>query len=286
MSGNNRFLVKSRPRSRFADSNRVLVQCRDVDPDYFVAHLNTNCNSNATNVNPEFGANEPGCGCTFSYNGGAGAGTAAPCCDSTKPYEQGFADKKRDPTCCCESGRCYERTSINKEPKNGCVYDFKYVPEFNQPPPPCPPLDCATAGKCGCDTYQGGLANKKPESCKDCNCGPEGPPTRSTCTTGQTNCCNPDTYELIANKDAQRYKGKGPDRSNFYASDDCCPCQQSNNASTNNSLFEDDTDWSEIRRQAYASTERCASISPKLVRRTPSFYCEEEHYVKEIVRRI
>ncbi|RUS72523.1 hypothetical protein EGW08_019719 [Elysia chlorotica] len=274
------------------------------------ALLNCNCNaSKPGNVNPEFGANEPGCGNTFSYNGGAGAGSAS-CCDS-KPYEEGFNDKKRDATCCCESSRCYERPLANKKTSDCCTTTFKYVPEFNYPPPPCPPADsgCCNAplkesapkeGNCTsvfkyvpefnyppppcapansgcnahlqsntecCNTYQGGLTNKKPVERVVEGC----------CRDG---CNGPDTYESIANTDAQRYKGKGPDRKNFYADDGCCSCQPTNNSSTNNNLYETDTDWSEIRRVAYAAVDSCSCCSPKLVRRSPSFYCEEEHYVK------
>ncbi|GFR86111.1 hypothetical protein ElyMa_002459000 [Elysia marginata] len=290
----------------------------DVD-NYDDAYLNINCNANRPgNVNPEFGANEPGCGNTFSYNGGAGAGTAACACDGAKPYEDGFNDKKRDPNCCSES-RVYQRPLVNKKPGD-CSTEFKYVPEFNYPPPPCPPQDTVVSTQSGCckgpapatikpaeesctttykyvpefnyppppcppqdsgcnkqlqntsccgnnsaSPYQGGLTNKKPDG-----------------ISGVRPCCNePDTYESISNTDAQRYKGKGPDRTNFYADDDC-GCQKSNNSSSNNNLFDGETDWSEIRKLAYAAVENCSTYSPKLPRRFPSFYCEEENYVKDM----
>ena len=258
------------------------------------AFLNTNCNANRPgNVNPEFSACEPGCGCTFSYNGGAGAGTAACCCDSPKPYEEGFNDKKRDPTCCCEASRCYQRPLASKKTSDSCTSTFKYVPEFNYPPQPCPPEDSGCCPK-PCDSGKA-LANCTTEFkyVPEFNYPPPPcPPQDSCCQTtyqcGLTNkkpcdvvksCCDADSYELIANTDAQRYKGKGPDRRNFYADDDCCPCQKSNNASSNNSMIDEDTDWSEIRRLAYSAVDNCSGCSPKLSRRLPSFYCEEENYV-------
>lgn len=74
---------------------------------------------------------------------------------------------------------------------------------------------------CGCgETYQGGLVNKK-TVCSDDSPYLEYPMAVQHNHGNNYSCCGccdgPDTYELITNKDAQRYKGAGPDRSHYFA---------------------------------------------------------------------
>lgn len=199
--------------------------------------VNVNFNHN---VNPEPCPNE-GCGCTGSYNGGAGAGTAV-CCDC----------QVKRPSCDCQDDT-YQTGLVNKKPE--CT--DKYVPVLPGPPPPCPPKDSCchslpappVTSCCpyDADTYQSPLTNKKPH-CTDKYI-PELPPPEPYCRKGDCSCCAsckgcPDTYELIRNTDAQRYKGKGLDRSHFF-SDDCCGCRRdscnSNNFTGSNSIIYGDS---------------------------------------------
>ncbi|CAG5123348.1 unnamed protein product [Candidula unifasciata] len=160
--------------------------------DGFDYELNINCNHNASY---EPLANE-GCGCTGSYNGGAGAGTAS----------------------CGDNGSYYTgEHSSDHGGHQGSNVDYKYVAEFSGPSQLCPPREtpCYTPlpPKTHCHPYEANTYHRPRNN------------TSPQCMdhyVGCDSCCSecPDTYELVRNTDAQRYKGRGPDRSQYFA-DSC-----------------------------------------------------------------
>lgn len=183
--------------------------------------INTNCNHN---VKHEPCPNE-GCGCTGSYNGGAGAGTAV-CCCTNEPYEPGFRDKKRDPICCgcCED--TYQTGLVNKKPE--CSDNYKYVPVLPGPPPPCPPKDSCChvplPPKTSCcpfeaNTYQRPGAKSH---CQDKYVPVLSPPA-PYCSTGDSSCC-------ASSCSTQQ---KSPDRTTFYI-DERCDCPRRDTSCNNN----------------------------------------------------
>ncbi|BFZ18160.1 hypothetical protein BsWGS_21199 [Bradybaena similaris] len=146
-----------------------------------IDELNSNCNHN---VRYEPLPNE-GCGCTGSYNGGAGAGTAV---------------------CCGNSGQSiYHHSHFGPHHghDSGCA-DSSHVP----PKKHCCPFDANNYHRPSFGTPQ----------CMDHYVPEIGSGYMGNPCTSSSEC--PDTYELIRNTDAQRYKGIGPDRSHYF-SDDC-----------------------------------------------------------------
>lgn len=241
------------------ESFAALRQISDVFGQKDKKEYDKNCNHN---VNPEPLPNE-GCGCTGSYNGGAGAGTAT-CsgCDDGRPYETGFNDKKRDNACCGCPNDAYRPEVVNVKVNSTSDWGTG--------------CSCGHAGRsCTCqDTYQQELVNKKPECTVEYKYVAEMPPPKPYCEKNDPSCCGnmccapPDTYELVKNTDAQRYQGKGPDRSNFYA-DDSCGCQNTSNNNLNVIEWNNDLNWAELRKSSYSSTSSncCTCRSPSPVRR-------------------
>ncbi|KAK0055043.1 hypothetical protein Bpfe_015619 [Biomphalaria pfeifferi] len=219
------------------DSFAALRQISETYGDKDKKEYDRNCNMN----------NEPlpnqGCGCTGSYNGGAGGGTAVCDCDG-KPYECGFRDKKRDNACCGYPNDKYRPEDVNVIPT--CTQAFN--------------KNCtcgASQGECKCqETYQQGLVNKKPECCVDYKYVAPFNPKPFVCDNSEPSGCQ----ELVR-------KGKLPDRSNFYA-DDCCDCQHNNNNNNNLNVL-GETDWAALRKSAYSiSDNQCSTYGSNRVQQS------------------
>ncbi|CAG5118921.1 unnamed protein product [Candidula unifasciata] len=197
------------------ESNAALRNISNVYGPKDDQEVNTNCNHN---VNHEPYANE-GCGCTGSYNGGAGGGTAVCSYDPCGPYEHGFKDKKRDAICCsCNEDDTYQKGLVNKKPT--CTDEYSYVSSLQGPPSPSGNGFGAPSFSFD-DTYQQPLANKKPDFPDKYI--PVIPQADPYCSVNDSSCCgagNGSTRYAL-----QRSNMASPDRSTFYA-DDSCDCHR------------------------------------------------------------
>lgn len=235
------------------ESFAALRQISDVYSQQDKKQYDMNCNHNTEPLPNQ------GCGCTGSYNGGAGAGTATcSSCDNERPYEVGFCDKKRDDACCGFPNDAYRPEVVNIKPT--CT------PEWN---PGCKcPAGTVSAG-CGCQcsqTYQQDLCNKKPECTPDYKYVVEMPPPKPYCASNDPSCC----ASAKGCPHSQTPSGKPP---NFY-SDDSCGCQKHDLCNHNNSVVEwnQELDWAQLRKSAYsASSDCCTCRSPSPMRRVANF---------------
>uniref|UniRef100_A0A0B6ZEF8 Uncharacterized protein n=1 Tax=Arion vulgaris TaxID=1028688 RepID=A0A0B6ZEF8_9EUPU len=124
------------------------------------------------------GGGSEGNGCTGNYNGYSGAGSAKCGCDEDT-YEKGLVNKK--PVC------ADDHHSDVSGYHGGSDHHHHHGGEHHHG---------------GAGHHHGGSEHHNSFGSTSCGC---------------HNGEEPDTYELIHNKDAQRYKGTGPDRSHYYA---------------------------------------------------------------------